>query len=162
MSRKSTCAVAVVLVLVGAGCGGSNSSESAGSDPLEVEVPVEETNGSGQSGTATLTAVGEQTEVVLRLQSRSASPVAERQPAHIHKGSCEKTDPTPAYALQDVVAGTSTTTLNLKLDDLLDAATVINVHESADKIERYVACGVVSAGDGEGYDPLGRDKETDY
>lgn len=158
MIRTSTYAIAVVLILLGAGCGGDNSSESASGDPMEIEVPVEEKNGSGQSGTATLTSVGNQTEVVLRLQSRSASPVAQRQPAHIHKGTCEKTDPTPAYALQDVVAGTSTSTLGVKLDDLINAAMVVNVHESAANIERYVACGVVGDGD----DPLGDDKETDY
>lgn len=160
MIRTSTYAIAVVLILLGAGCGGGNSPESASGDPMEIEVPVEEKNGSGQSGTATLTSVGDRTEVVLRLQSRSASPVAQRQPAHIHKGTCEKTDPTPAYALQDVVAGTSTSTLDVKLDDLINAATVVNVHESAATIERYVACGVV--GEGEGDDPLGDDKETDY
>ena len=160
MIRTSTYAIAVVLILLGAGCGGGNSPESASGDPMEIEVPVEEKNGSGQSGTATLTSVGDRTEVVLRLQSRSASPVAQRQPAHIHKGTCENTDPTPAYALQDVVAGTSTSTLDVKLDDLINAATVVNVHESAATIERYVACGVV--GEGEGDDPLGDDKETDY
>lgn len=160
MIRTSTYAIAVVVILLGAGCGGGNSSESASGDPMEIEVPVEEKNGSGQSGTATLTSVGDRTEVVLRLQSRSASPVAQRQPAHIHKGTCEKTDPTPAYALQDVVAGTSTSTLDVKLDDLINAAMVVNVHESAATIERYVACGVV--GEGEGDDPLGDDRETDY
>ena len=79
------------------------------------------------------------------------------QPAHIHKGSCEKLDPTPAYGLNDVKAGTSTSTVDAKLSDLRDGAFVINVHESAEKVERYVACGVVGAGDGESSDPPGYD-----
>lgn len=161
MIRPATTAIAVILVLLGAGCGGSTSSES-GSSELEIDVPLEEQNGSAQSGTATLTAVGDQTRVVLDIQSRSATPVARRRPAHIHKGSCEKLDPTPAYGLNDVRAGKSTSTVDVRLDDLIDETVVINVHESAENVERYVACGIISAGDGEGYDPLGHDKESDY
>ena len=162
MIRRATTAIAVILVLFGAGCGGSTSSESGGSSEMEIEVPLEEQNGSAQSGTATLTGVGDQTRVVLDVQSRSATPVAPRQPAHIHKGTCDKLDPTPAYGLNDVKAGKSTSTVDVKLDDLIDQTVVINVHESAANAERYVACGVISAGDGEGYDPLGHDKESDY
>ena len=161
MIRLATTAIAVILVLLGASCGGGTSSESASSD-LEIEVPLDEQNGSAESGTATLTAVGDQTKVVLDIQSRSATPVAPRQPAHIHKGTCDDLDPTPAYGLNDVRAGTSTSTVDVKLDDLIDDTVVINVHESAENVERYVACGVISAGDGEGYDPLGHDKESDY
>ena len=161
MLRLATTAIAVILVMLGAGCGGSTSSESAASE-LEIETPLEAQNGSAQSGTATLTAVGDQTRVVLDIQSRSATPVAPRQPAHIHKGSCEELDPTPAYGLNDVRAGKSTSTVDVKLDDLINETVVINVHESAENVERYVACGVISAGSGEGYDPLGHDKESDY
>jgi hypothetical protein len=163
MIRRANTAIAVILVLLAAGCGGSASSESGGSsDPLEIETLLEEQNGSAQSGTALLTAMGDRTRVVLDLQSRSATPVAPRQPAHIHKGTCEKLDPTPAYGLNDVKAGKSTSTVDVKLEDLIRGEVVINVHESAENAERYVACGIVSAGDGEGYDPLGHDKESDY
>jgi hypothetical protein len=151
-------AIAVLLVLLGAGCGGSStSSEGGGPSASELVVTLDEQNGSAESGTATLTAVGDQTKVVLDLQSRSATPVARRQPAHIHKGSCEKLDPTPAYGLNDVSAGRSTSTVDVKLSDLRNGAFAINVHESAQKIERYVACGVVGAGDGENSDPPGYD-----
>jgi hypothetical protein len=156
MTRQATTVTVLILVLLGAGCGGSSSSDS-GSSEMEIEVPLEEQNGSAQSGTATLTAVGDQTRVVLEVQSRSATPGATRQPAHIHKGSCEKLDPTPAYGLNDVSAGRSTSTVDVKLSDLRNGAFAINVHESAQKIERYVACGVVGAGDGENSDPPGYD-----
>ena len=162
MARRTAAASAVILVLLGAGCGGGTSSESSGSSEREIELPLEEQNGSAQSGTATLTAVGDQTRVVLDLQSRSATPVAPRQPAHIHAGTCDKLDPMPAYGLNDVKAGKSTSTVDVKLEDLIDDEVVINVHQSAENAERYVACGIVSAGDGEGYDPLGHDKESDY
>jgi hypothetical protein len=158
MTLRASCALAVLLVLAGAGCGGSSSE----SDPVELEIRLDEQNGSAESGTATLTTEGDKTRVVLDLQSRSATPVAPRQPAHIHKGSCEKLDPTPAYTLNDVKAGASTSTVDARLSDLEKDAFVINVHESGGNIERYVACGVISAGSGQGYDPLGRDKESDY
>jgi hypothetical protein len=162
MIRLATCAIAVILVLLAAGCGGGTSSSESGTSEQEIEVPLEEENGSAESGTATLTAVGDQTRVELDIQSRSATPVAPRQPAHIHKGTCDDLNPTPAYGLNDVRAGTSTSTVDVRLDDLIDETVVINVHESAENVERYVACGVISAGDGKGYDPLGHDKESDY
>ena len=162
MIRLAIYAIAVILVLFGVGCGGSTSSQSGTGEVVEIEVPLEAQNSSAESGNATLTAVGDQTKDVLDIQSRSATPVAPRQPAHIHKGSCEKLDPTPTYGLNDVRAGTSTTTVDVKLDDLINETVVINVHESAENIERYVACGIISTGDGEGYDPLGHDKESDY
>jgi hypothetical protein len=164
MIRLATTAIAVLLILVTVACGGTTSSEneSGSSTGMEIEVPLEEQNGSAQSGTAILTAMGDRTRVVLDVQSRSATPGASRQPAHIHKGTCEKLDPTPAYGLNDVEAGTSTSTVDVNLDDLIDDEVVINVHESAENVDRYVACGIISAGDGEGYDPLGHDKESDY
>jgi hypothetical protein len=151
MIRRATVG-AVVLVLLGAGCGSSDSSESESPSSGEVVVTLDEQNGSAESGTATLTAEGDRTRVVLDLQTRSATPVAQRQPAHIHKGSCEKLDPTPAYGLNDVQAGKSTSTVDAKLTDLRNGDFAINVHESAEKIEKYVACGVVGTGDGENSD----------
>jgi hypothetical protein len=162
MIPRATYALAILIVLLGTGCGSSSSSESPGAEEEEVVITLDEQNGSAESGTATLTAEGDKTRVVLDLQSRSATPVAPRQPAHIHKGSCEELDPTPAYGLNDVKAGVSTSTVEATIDELRNAAFVINVHESAENVERYVACGVISAGSGEGYDPLGHDAESDY
>jgi hypothetical protein len=148
MIRRATVAATVVLVLLVAGCG-SSSSESGSEGADEVVVTLDEQNGSAESGTATLTAEGDRTRVVLELQSKSATPVAQPQPAHIHKGSCDELDPTPAYGLNDVKAGMSTSTVNAKLTDLRNGDFAINVHESAENIEKYVACGVVGTGDGE-------------
>ena len=100
---------------------------------------------SGESGTATLTAEGDKTKVVIDLQGNSSA-----QPAHIHKGSCADLDAAPEYALADVRGGTSTSTVDAKLDDLRDGAFAINVHMSAAEIETYVACGNVGEGDGSG------------
>ena len=53
-------------------------------------------NSSGESGTATLTKSGaNQTKVVLEVKGAPSGA----QPVHIHKGTCAKLDPKPAYPL---------------------------------------------------------------
>ena len=146
MIRKGTCVIAGVLVLVAAACGSGSGSESSGSGTVTVNLA--EQNDSSESGTATLTAKGDKTKVVLDVQSPSATMGSETQPAHIHKGSCAKLDPTPAYALADVKDGTSTSTVDVKVDDLRNGAFAINVHKSAAEIQTYVACGDISTGKG--------------
>ena len=141
MIRKGTCVIAALLVVLAAGCG---SGSKSGSGNSTVTVKLTEQNSSGESGTATLTKVGEQTKVVLDLQSSSATMANPPQPAHIHKGSCSKLDPTPAYALADVKGGKSTSTVDVKLDDLRNGSFAINVHKSATAIQIYVACGDIS------------------
>jgi hypothetical protein len=142
MIRKGTCVIAGLVVLLGTGCGsGSNSSGSG-----EMTVTLGEQSGSGESGTATLTKEGDRTKVVLDLQGSSATMGSAPEPAHIHKGSCAKLDPTPAYALADVKDGSSTSTVDAKLDDLRKGAFAINVHKSAAEIQTYVACGDVGSG----------------
>jgi chemotaxis response regulator CheB len=142
MIRNGTCVIAGVLALL-AGCG-SGGKSGGGSE--EVTVTLAEQNGSAESGTATLTKEGDRTKVVLDLQNPSATMASPPQPAHIHKGSCAKLDPTPAYALADVKDGASTSTVDAKLDDLRNGAFAINVHKSAADIKTYVACGDIGTG----------------
>jgi hypothetical protein len=77
--------VGVVLllpVLVLAACGGGGDGDGDGASPNgasssdEVMVELAEENGSGESGTATLTAMGDQTRVVLELRN----PTTDSQP----------------------------------------------------------------------------------
>jgi hypothetical protein len=138
--RNLALILAALAFLTGCGSGGGES----GSD--EVVVDLEEQNGSGESGTATLTTDGEKTKVAIALDNPSTAP----QPAHIHKGSCAELDPTPAYGLENVVGGKSTTTVDRPLDELRDGDYAINVHESAEKLDVYVACGDVGSGSGDG------------
>jgi plastocyanin len=102
-----------------------------------VTVKLDTLNDSGISGTATLTANGDQTRVVLKLNGATGG-----HPAHIHQGTCNELDPNPLYPLQEVDAdGNSDTTIDVKLADLQSAPFAINVHKSADEIGVYVACG---------------------
>ena len=95
-------------------------------------------NASGESGTATLTPQGDKTQVVIKLTGAQGNA---EQPAHIHDGSCAKLDPKPRVPLQNVVGGTSTTTLDMKMSDVVGKGGAINVHKSATDLKTYVACG---------------------
>jgi Cu/Zn superoxide dismutase len=120
-----------------AGCGGNDSAGSAS----ELKVELKEQGGSGQHGTAILSATeAGETRVVLEL----GNPPAAAQPAHIHPGTCEQLDPTPAYALTNVQGGRSATTLPVSLEELRAAELVINVHKSQAEIATYAACGPLS------------------
>jgi hypothetical protein len=128
---------ALVLVfattLILAGCGGDDD-EFGGT----LAVPLVTQNDSGQDGEATLSEVSsDTTRVVLDVGNAPDNP----QPAHIHRGSCENLDPEPAYGLENVVDGKSTTEVNVAMEDLVGQGFAVNVHKSADEAQVYVACG---------------------
>jgi hypothetical protein len=114
------------------------ASPAPAADSITVKLGPQ--NSSGESGTATLTKAGDkQTKVVLSVQG--GPPDA--QPTHIHKGTCSKLDPKPAYPLSPVVGGKSETVVNASLDDLAkDHA--INGHKSAQDLKTYVFCGDIA------------------
>jgi len=129
----------------GGGSGGSSDQSAAsgsggGGKALTVDLATQ--NGSGETGTATLTPMGSRTKVALDV---SGGPMA-AQPAHIHKGTCAKLDPTPAYPLQNVAEGKSVTTVNVALPDLKKGSFAINVHKSETDLATYVACGNIGSG----------------
>jgi uncharacterized lipoprotein YajG len=125
--------LAFAATLILAGCGGDDDELSG-----DVSMPLVSQNDSGQDGEATLSEVdSETTRVVLEVENPSVEP----QPAHIHRGSCENLDPEPAYGLENVVDGKSTTEVNVAVEDLVDKGFAINVHKSADEVQVYVACG---------------------
>jgi hypothetical protein len=99
-------------------------------------------NNSGESGTATLTKAGDnQTKVVLEVKG---GPSGTPQPVHIHKGTCDKLDPKPAYPLSPVINGKSESTVNASLDSLEKGGYAINGHKSAQEASTYVFCGKIS------------------
>jgi hypothetical protein len=127
------CTVLALVPLAVAACGGS----SAGGDE-RLTVPLAELVGSGQSGTATLTPEGDgATRVVVRV----GNPPQAAQPAHIHPGTCGDLDPLPAYPLEPVTAGSSSTTISASLGELRSGRFAVNVHLSEEEIRTSVACG---------------------
>jgi len=106
-------------------------------------------------------------------QDASGTPstmASEAHPAHIHSGTCETLGDV-VFPLSDVthsdmmgtpmagmaatpmagddtdmeeVVAMSTSTVEASLDDILAAEHAINVHESAEMIENYIACGDIT------------------
>lgn len=87
-------------------------------------------------------------------------------PAHIHEGTCDDLNPSPAAPLTDITAWMneeddedndnnpqgvltaplmlrSETDVDMSLEDILANPHSINVHESAENIENYIACGEI-------------------
>lgn len=114
----------------------AGSAALAQDKPVTVNLSAQ--NASGESGTATLTPQGDKTQVTIKL---TGAPEGVQQPAHIHDGTCATLDPKPRIPLQNVVGGTSTTTLDMKLSDIMSKRGAINVHKSASDLKTYVACG---------------------
>ena len=128
IQRLVSIAVAVFVVI-----GGVAAVRAADS----MNVKLEPQNNSTESGSATLTKSGDQqTKVVLNVEGAPST----QQPVHIHKGTCDKLDPKPAYPLSPVVGGKSETTVNASLDDLTHGY-AINGHKSAQEAKTYVFCG---------------------
>jgi hypothetical protein len=102
---------------------------------------LRERHDSGASGTATLTTVGRDLRIVLRLQG----PLRGRPLAHIHTGPCRR-EPTFAnpriwISLNDVAKGKSVTvTARTSLEQLRARAFSINVHDPR-------SLGVIACGD---------------
>jgi plastocyanin len=85
---------------------------------------------------------------------------ADLHPAHIHVGSCDELDPNPTFMLTDIAlaateadAGAdaaaipverSVTMVDAALEDLRTGGYAINIHQSAEDIGTYIACGNLS------------------
>ena len=137
------CALAVVLGVAGCGGGHRNGADGVSTGAIrttKIDVQLQEQSFSGEDGTATLTEEGAKTKVVILM----ASYAANAQPAHIHKGTCAKLDATPAYPLNNVVKGRSTTTVDVPLGTLLKRHYAINLHRSVKQLKTYVACGDIT------------------
>lgn len=134
-------ALGLVALALLAGCGSDNGG---GSNEATVDLSAQ--NASNESGTVTLTADGDKTKVVISLDN---APSGIPQPAHIHKGSCKELDPNPAYGLQNVVNGESTSEVDEPLDELQNEDYAVNVHKSGTDLKTYVSCGDIGSGGGE-------------
>jgi hypothetical protein len=139
----STAAVAAALV-IGATAQSPAPAGGAMAAPVRkapVQYKLLAQNNSGESGTATLFDGAKGLIVKLRLSGGSVD-----QPAHIHKGTCEKLDPKPAYPLKIVHDGLSETVIpDVTLAMLAKGAYAINVHKSTTEVPVYVACGNLAA-----------------
>ena len=114
---------------------------ACGSDPAEITVQLVEFEDSGQSGTATLTPMKAQTEIVLEIEPGPAED--DPQPVHVHFGNCGINLGEVRAPLNDLVAGKSTTVVDVDLSTLTDGSHNINLHKSYPEIRIYTACGEI-------------------
>jgi len=104
-----------------------------------VRITLIDENGSGEDGSAQLTDMGDGTVKVELIMLNA--PEGAEQPAHIHKGTCTTLDPSPAFPLETVKEGKSTTTVKTTLAELTKEKYAINVHKSAAEASVYISCG---------------------
>lgn len=132
-------AVAVIValcVLLDQCSGGNQTNQQTSSNAVTVILNAQ--NSSGEVGTVNLSATADnQTNVLINV---TGMPASASQPAHIHLGSCAHLDPAPKYALNPVVSGTSSTTVNASLSDLTSGSYALNIHQSAERANVYVSC----------------------
>jgi hypothetical protein len=133
-----TCFLALALATTAlAACGGAD--DGGGGDAISVSLsPVGDAS---QFGTATLTPEGDQTRVVVDVDS----PVSPSQPAHIHEGTCADLNPEPEFGLPNVVDGRSEATVDVSLDELTSEDYAINLHMSDDDLTTYTSCADIEA-----------------
>lgn len=109
--------------------------------PSTLQVNLQQQNGSGESGSATLTQMGSDLQVVVAVDGAPATA----QPMHIHTGTCSNLGGV-VYPLTSVTGGKSTTTVKgVTIAQLLAKPFAINVHQSAAELQKYVACGNITA-----------------
>jgi hypothetical protein len=149
-------ALGLALVALTAACGGDDDEDDAAGattaltdtesltddaeDALEgasLTLDLQEQNDSGITGEVEFSPTSEgAVEVEIEVDGSEGGP----HPAHIHEGSCADLNPAPAFPLSDVVDGRSETTVDVDLSELTASEYAVNVHESAENADVYVAC----------------------
>lgn len=91
-------------------------------------------------------------------------------PSHVHQGTCADLDPNPEYPLANVApvspdaepgaVEAGVTSLDISLDELLAKPFAINLHESAENVENYIACGDIAGTVVEGVLAIGLNEQN--
>jgi hypothetical protein len=140
--RKISSIVAAVAVIVACSsialATNNPGTEVGPKEPKVATYPITALGGSGQHGTVTLKNVGaNQTQVTITI---TGEPLPAQEPAHIHTGAC----PTPGavkWPLNNVVHGSSITTINAAFSEVNQGGFAVNIHQSPTNIASYKACG---------------------
>lgn len=147
--RRRVRRVAALVVCALALLAGTASEAAAKqSAPEYAKVVFSPVNDSGVEGAASLEAKGGH-HTLIEIQTDGAMG---DNPTHIHQGSCNDLDPNPQWPLTNIqlrsasLTGTSATTVDVSLAELLDTPHLILIHKSAKDIGTYFACGNIVAG----------------
>lgn len=141
MGKGKILVVLGILILAGIVYWMMQEDEEATDDSAEEtnseSFVLSEQNDSAQNGTVELEEVEGKVLVTITL----SNPTSVEEPAHIHEGIC----PNPGaivFPLENVVNGTSVTTIDTTLADLEEMGDLaINIHKSAAESSVYYACG---------------------
>ena len=142
--RRPLLACLVAIAVLGAGVLPASAQDTEARSAKVLFTPL---NDSGIDGSASLRRRSERTDVDIW-----ADGAVGDHPTHIHQGSCDDLDPNPEFPLTNVqlrtagLTGTSTTTIDVPLTELLAEPHLILIHKSADDIGTYYACGDIVAG----------------
>lgn len=142
--RQAFAACVVALALLASSLVTASAQET---DPKVAKVIFSPLNDSGIDGSASLRRKGDRTVIEIWADGAMGD-----HPTHIHQGSCDDLDPNPEFPLTNVqlrtagLTGTSETTVDVPLAELLDEPHLILIHRSAKDIGTYFACGNVVAG----------------
>jgi hypothetical protein len=137
--------VAIFLLAVLLAIGIANHESRAAGAPMSptlaaVTVPIAALNGSGQTGSATLTSTTDnRTQIAIAL---AGVPNASDEPAMLAPGTCPNVNAKASVALNDVVAGTSTTVVTATIAQLQSSPFAIAIHQSK-TVAQPVACGSI-------------------
>ncbi len=92
-------------------------------------------------------------------------------PSHVHQGTCADLDPSPEYPLANVEpvspdaepgsVEVGVTSLDVSLNDLVAEPFAINLHESAENVENYIACGDITGAVVDGTLVIGLNEQND-
>lgn len=141
--RVALAGVAAVALLASTVLPGSAQE----ADPRAGKVLFSPLEDSGVDATASLRRKGERTVIEIWAEGAMGD-----HPTHIHQGTCDDLDPNPEFPLTNIqlrtagLTGTSETTVDVPLAELLGEPHLILIHRSAKNIGSYLACGDIVAG----------------
>ncbi len=125
------------------GSGSGNGGTSGGGGHEAAHAHLQALGDSGVTGKAELKDMGDgTTHVVIELEGFEQDVA---MPAHLHEGTLDEYDPKPKYPLENVVNGTSESTVDASLDEIVSEDFIVAVHESEENIANVVAAGQVEA-----------------
>lgn len=143
MKRLLVCLVLLVLlVLYCRTVNAQNSPAPATTAMSAAAFLVNSENNSKETGTVFVTPLTiTKTQILIVV---TGEPAQSTQPAHIHHGSCGQMSSAPAFALNPVINGRSKTTIPDSIGDVLSGNYVVNIHQSANNADVFVACAELS------------------
>lgn len=130
-------AIVAAMLLVGIAAAGVALAQT----PLMITLNAQ--NNSGETGTAMLTDLGDGTTRVD--VTVSGEPAGASQPMHLHTGTCANLNTAPAFPLNNLENGKSSTVITTTVQTLLASPYALNGHKSAAEISVYVFCGDILA-----------------